>query len=144
VGKQGFQSIAPGHGVLDDEVRQARTKMIPIEDGIAIFSKRIQIPVQPHVGTIGGRTREERVDDLLSRGSRREPRHEGRFRKATPSICPCSSPAHNWPWEIIHALMADGEVCVTGIEIAGTIRTQVDVVRGLALNRPLVEPRNPG
>src|SRR5438046_10392806 len=39
----------------------------------------------------------------------------------------------------IHALMADGEVCVTGIEIAGTIRAQVDVLRGLRMNRPLVE-----
>src|SRR5438093_1318474 len=39
----------------------------------------------------------------------------------------------------LHALMADGEVCVTGIEIAGTVRTQVDVLRGYGLQRPIVE-----
>src|SRR5947208_3100610 len=39
----------------------------------------------------------------------------------------------------LHALMADGEVCVTGIEIAGTVRVQADVLRGYGLHRPIVE-----
>src|SRR5205823_981912 len=39
----------------------------------------------------------------------------------------------------LHALMADGEVCVTGIEIAGTVRVQADVLWGYGLHRPIVE-----
>src|SRR2546429_5563296 len=53
VAEWGFQSIVSGHGVLGDEVDRPRTKVIPIEDGIVVFSKRIRLPVRPHVGTIG-------------------------------------------------------------------------------------------
>ncbi len=42
----------------------------------------------------------------------------------------------------IHALMADGEVCVTGIEIDGTVRLRVDRLPGLGLRRPVVETRD--
>jgi len=138
VGKQGFQSIAPGHGVLDDEVRQARTKMIPIEDGIAIFSKRIQIPVQPHVGTIGVAPAKKEWTTFYP-GDHGGNLDTKEISKGNSVYLPVFQPGAQLAMGDIHALMADGEVCVTGIEIAGTIRTQVDVVRGLALNRPLVE-----
>src|SRR5438132_11585915 len=52
VAEWGFQSIVSGHGVLGDEVDGPRTKVIPIEDGIAFISKRIRLLWRMHVGTI--------------------------------------------------------------------------------------------
>ena len=53
VGPTGFQSIVSSYGVLGEEVRSPRTKMIPIREGKAVFSKGIRLPIRPHVGTIG-------------------------------------------------------------------------------------------
>src|SRR5438093_124231 len=52
VGPTGFQSIVSSYGVLGEEVRSPRTKMIPIREGKAVFSKGIRLPIRPHVGTI--------------------------------------------------------------------------------------------
>lgn len=42
----------------------------------------------------------------------------------------------------IHAIMADGEVCVTGIEVMGTVRLKAGLLPGLWLKRPVVETRD--
>src|SRR5881392_17603 len=45
VAATGFQSIVSSYGVLGQEVRGSRTKMIPIRDGKAVFSKGIRLPI---------------------------------------------------------------------------------------------------
>ena len=138
VAKLGFQSIVSGQGVLGDEVRQARTKMIRIEDGIAIFSRRIRIPVRPHVGTIGVAPAEKEWTTFYP-GDHGGNLDTKEISKGGSVYLPVFQSGAQLAMGDIHALMADGEVCVTGIEIAGTIRAQVDVVRGHPLKRPLVE-----
>ena len=138
VAEWGFQSIVSGHGVLGDEVDRPRTKVIPIQDGFAVFSKRIRLPVRPHVGTIG-------VAPPAKEWTTFYPGDHGgnldtkEISKGNSVYLPVFQPGAQLAMGDIHALMADGEVCVTGIEIAGTIRAQVDVLRGLRMNRPLVE-----
>jgi len=138
VAKLGFESIVSGHGVLGDEVREPRTKMIPIEDGIAIFAKRIRVPVRPHVGTIGVAPAEKEWTTFYP-GDHGGNLDTKEISKGSAVYLPVFQTGAQLAMGDIHALMADGEVCVTGIEIAGTVRVQVDVVRGLPLKRPLVE-----
>jgi len=138
VAELGFQSIVSGHGVLGDEVRKSRTKMIPIEDGIAIFSKRIRVPTRPHVGTIGVAPAEKEWTTFYP-GDHGGNLDTKEISKGSSVYLPVFQSGAQLAMGDIHALMADGEVCVTGIEIAGTVRVQVDVVRGVALKRPLVE-----
>lgn len=38
----------------------------------------------------------------------------------------------------LHAVMADGEICVTGIEIAGSITVTVDIIKGKVLPLPMI------
>src|SRR2546429_9809993 len=134
----GFQSIVSGHGVLGGEVDRPRTKVIPIEDGIAVFSKRIRLPVRPHVGTIG-------VAPAAKEWTTFYPGDHGgnldtkEISKGNSVYLPVFQPGAQLAMGDLHALMADGEVCVTGIEIAGTVRTQVDVLHGYGLQRPIVE-----
>src|SRR5438552_796218 len=42
VGPTGFQAIVSSYGALGEEVRSPRTRMIPIRDGKAVFSKGIR------------------------------------------------------------------------------------------------------
>ena len=38
----------------------------------------------------------------------------------------------------IHAIMADGEISVTGVEIAGSVTVTLDVIKGKALPVPMI------
>src|SRR5207302_7848266 len=134
----GFQSIVSGHGVLGDEVDRPRTKVIPIEDGIAVFSKRIRLPVRPHVGTIGVAPAAEEWTTFYP-GDHGGNLDTKEISKGNSVYLLVFQPGAQLAMGDIHALTADGEVCVTGIEIAGTIRAQVDVLRGYGLQRPIVE-----
>ncbi len=138
VGDEGFQSIEPKYGVLGDDVEEPRTKMIPIRDGMALFTSKIRLPIRPHVGTIG-------VAPSAKEWTTFYPGDHGgnldtkEISKGHSVYLPVFQPGAQLAMGDIHALMADGEVCVTGIEIGGTVRVRVDVVRGLRLKRPLVE-----
>src|SRR5947208_8655836 len=138
VAEWGFQSSVAGHGVLGDEVDRPRTKVIPIEDGIAVFSKRIRLPARPHVGTIGvaPASREWTTFYPGDHGGNLDTKE---ITKGNSVYLPVFQPGGQLAMGDLHALMADGEVCVTGIEIAGTVSTQVDVLRGYGLQRPIVE-----
>src|SRR5438874_1841039 len=115
VAEWGFQSIVSGHGVLGDEVDRPRTKVIPIQDGFAVFSKRIRLPVRPHVGTIG-------VAPPAKEWTTFYPGDHGgnldtkEISKGNSVYLPVFQPGAQLAMGDIHALMADGEVCLTGIE----------------------------
>src|SRR5438445_4246352 len=141
VAEWGFQSIVSGHGVLGDEVDRPRTKVIPIEDGIAVFSKRIRLPVRPHVGTIGVAPAEKSWTTFYP-GDHGGNLDTKEISRGNAVYLPIFQPGAQLAMGDIHALMADGEVCVTGIEIAGTVRVRLDAVRGAALKRPIVETRD--
>jgi amidase len=138
VAATGFQSIVSSHGVLGDEVREPRTKMIPIRDGQALFSRGIRLPVRPHVGTIGVAPTSKEWTTFYP-GDHGGNLDTKEITKGSSVYLPVFQPGAQLAMGDIHALMADGEVCVTGIEIAGTVRARVDVLSGLALPRPIVE-----
>jgi len=138
VAATGFQSIAPKVGVLGDEVSRPSTKIIPIRDGKAVFSKSIRLPIHPHVGTIGVAPNEGSWTTFYP-GDHGGNLDTKEIAKGNAVYLPVFQPGAQLAMGDIHALMADGEVCVTGIEIAGTIRAQIDVVRGVHIERPVVE-----
>src|SRR5213592_2545879 len=138
VAATGFQSIVSSYGVLGQEVRGSRTKMIPIRDGKAVFSKGIRLPIRPHVGTIGVAPASQEWTTFYP-GDHGGNLDTKEITKGNSVYLPVFQPGGQLAMGDLHALMADGEVCVTGIEIAGTVRVQADVLRGYGLHRPIVE-----
>lgn len=141
VGATGFQSIEPKYGVLGDAVSAPQTKMIPIRKGIAHFSDRIHLPIRPHVGTIGVAPRDKEWTTFYP-GDHGGNLDTKEIAKGNAVYLPVFQPGAQLAVGDIHALMADGEVCVTGIEIDAKVRAKVDLVRGLGLPRPVVETRD--
>src|SRR3989440_3831873 len=118
VAEWGFQSIVSGHGVLGDEADRPRTKVIPIQDGIAVFSKRIRLPVRPHVGTIGVAPAAKQWTTFYPGDHGGKPGTKGDSKGKSVDLSLFQTGAQTAMGDI-HALMAAGEVCVTGNEIAG-------------------------
>jgi amidase len=141
VEKEGYVGIEPKLGVLGDRVTQAKTKIVPIRNGVASFSKDIRIPIRPHVGTIGVATAGPSLSTFYPHD------HGGNLdtkeiAKGNAVYLPVSQPGAMLALGDIHAIMADGEVCVTGIEIMGTVTLKADLISGLGLKRPVVETRD--
>ncbi|HKZ98755.1 MAG TPA: acetamidase/formamidase family protein [Thermoplasmata archaeon] len=140
VEKEGYVGIEPKLGVLGDRVTEARTRMVPIRNGTAVFSKDVRIPIRPHVGTIGVATGGPNLSTFYPHD------HGGNLdtkeiAKGNAVYLPVSQPGAMLALGDIHAIMADGEVCVTGVEILGTVRLRADILPGLAMKRPVVETR---
>ncbi len=137
VADEGFQAIGPTHGVLGD-APASRTKMILIRKGVAHFSRRIRLPIRPHIGTIGVAPQEKEWTTFYP-GDHGGNLDTKEIRKGNILYLPIFQPGAQLAVGDIHALMGDGEVCVTGIEIGGSVRLRVQVAKGLHLERPVVE-----
>lgn len=141
VGKVGYVGLEPKLGVLGDRVAEAKTRILPIRNGIARFSDDLRLPIAPHIGTIGVATAGETFSTFYpgDHGGNLDTRE---IRAGSTLYLPVFQPGAMLALGDIHALMADGEVCVTGIEIGGVVRLRVGILPGLALKRPLVETRD--
>ena len=141
IGKVGYVGIEPQLGVLGDRVMSARTRILPIRGGFARFSHDLRLPVQPHIGTIGVATAGSTFSTFYpgDHGGNLDTRE---IRAGNTLYLPVFQPGAMLALGDVHALMADGEVCVTGIEIDGVATLRADLVPGVRLPRPVVETRD--
>jgi len=140
VGKVGYMGIEPKLGVLGDRVTAAKTRILPVRGGFARFSQDVRLPVQPHIGTIGVATAGETLSTFYpgDHGGNLDTRE---IRAGNTLYLPVFQPGAMLAMGDVHALMADGEVCVTGIEIDGVVRLRTDLLPEVHLKRPVVETR---
>ena len=141
IGKEGYVGIEPKLGVLGNRVAMGRTRIVPVRGGLARFAPDLLLPIQPHIGTIGVATAGQTFSTFYpgEHGGNLDTRE---IRKGNTLYLPVFQLGAMLAVGDVHALMADGEVCVTGIEIDGVARLQADVVPELTLKRPLVETRD--
>jgi amidase len=135
---QGWIGMGPKIGVLGERPMSMRTRIVPIRNGIASFSRDLRLRVHPHVGTIGVATAGPRLSTFYPHD------HGGNLdtteiTAGNAVYLPVAQPGAQLALGDLHALMADGEVCGTAIEVGGTVRLRVDLVPGLGLHRPVVE-----
>src|SRR5437660_11634040 len=114
----GFQSIVSGHGVLGDEVDRPRTTVIRIEDGVAVFSKRIRLPVRPHVGTIGVAPASKEWTTFYP-GDHGGNLDTKEISKGNSVYLPVLQPGAQLAMGDSHVQMSDGDVGGSGLQLAG-------------------------
>lgn len=141
IGKVGYVGIEPQLGVLGDRVTSAKTRILPIRGGFARFSDGLRLPVHPHIGTIGVATAGSTFSTFYpgDHGGNLDTRE---IRAGNTLYLPVFQPGAMLALGDVHALMADGEVCVTGIEIDGVATLRADLVPVVRIPRPVVETRD--
>jgi len=133
----GVALTGPGMGVLGDEALRHTTRILPIEDGVVRFDE-LCLPSKPMIGVIGVAPSEG------SHPTGTAHRHGGNM--DTQEIAAGATlylPAfqHGALLAIgdVHAAMGDGEVCITGCEVAASVVVEVDVLKGRAPTWPTLE-----
>ncbi len=127
----------PGLGVLPHDMERHTTRILPV-DGAGVRFGDLLLSASPMIGVIGVAPETE----ALPTGSAH--RHGGNMdtKEIGPGsvVClPVFQPGAMLAMGDVHAVMGDGEVCVSACEVAARIAVKVDRIRGRALDWPMVE-----
>ncbi|KPV43391.1 acetamidase/formamidase family protein [Alicyclobacillus ferrooxydans] len=134
----GVISTLPNMGVLI-HTAETKTKIVPVDDSkIAHFNERIEFDVNPMIGVIGVAPAGESVP-CGHPGAHGGNIDTHTITKGATVYFPVNVEGALFGLGDVHASMGDGEICGTGIEIAGEVTATLSVLRGHTITRPVVE-----
>lgn len=140
---QGVMISAPEMGFLEEFITDSETKIIPIKDNKALFNEKIKIDLNPMIGVIGTSPGENEKEvpcgTPASHGGNMDTKV---IKEGSTLYLPVNVPGAMLAMGDLHAAMGDGEVVVTGIEIAGEVTVEVDLIKNKKLSDPMVETAN--
>lgn len=138
VDEKGTVCAIENEGTLGHMVTGNHVKIVHIEDGCAVFSDEIRIPIKPMIGVIGVAPKE----GFINCGTPGE--HGGNMDNTM--VCdgavmyfPVASDGALLALGDVHAVMGDGEIGVTGLEIPAEVNLTVEVIKGKAPEYPILE-----
>ena len=134
----GVATLIPGFGQLIDQVQAPMTRLFDVVEGEIRMNDRVRFPARPMVGVVGVAT----DGDTLSNGL--AGRHGGNLDehlhgKGARIYFPVRQPGGMFAVGDMHASMGDGEVCFTGVEIAGEVDIRFGLLKGQQATWPVTE-----
>jgi amidase len=134
----GFACLIPGFGQLTDQIEGPVTRLFRVEDGWIQMNEHVRFPARPMVGVVGVATDGETLGNGLAG------RHGGNLDdhlhgKGARMYFPVRQPGGMFAVGDMHASMGDGEVCFTGVEIAGEVDIRFDLLKGKQGTWPVTE-----
>src|SRR5437660_1411777 len=134
----GVATLIPGFGQLIDQVQSPVTRLFRVEDGVIHMNDRVSFPARPMVGVVGVATDGEELSNGLAG------RHGGNLDNhlhgpGARIYFPVRRPGGMFAVGDMHASMGDGEICFTGVEIAGEVTIRFDLLKGKQARWPVTE-----
>ncbi|PLR87744.1 acetamidase/formamidase family protein [Bacillus sp. V33-4] len=137
IDSKGVMTTAPKLGVLGDIVTGETTKIIPIYDGKAIFNDKIHIPIKPMIGVIGTAPGDEEIPTGTP-GAHGGNMDCKKIIKGSTLYLPVNVSGALLSMGDLHAVMADGEIVICGLEVPGEVTVKMDVIKGESLPLPML------
>ena len=138
IANQSVMVLAPGEGLMGDRVKKSVTKIIKIENEMAVFSENIKVPVKPMIGVIGTAP----ADNEIPTGT---PGDHGanmdckRMTAGNTLYLPVNVEGGLLALGDLHSVMGDGEVAVSGAETAGKVKLKIEVIKDKKMTLPFLE-----
>ncbi|MFL6021696.1 MAG: acetamidase/formamidase family protein, partial [Gaiellaceae bacterium] len=134
----GVATLIPGHGQLIDKVQAPLTRLFKVENGWIEMNERVRFPARPMVGVVGVATGGETLTTGLAgvHGGNLDNHMHG---PGSRIYFPVRQPGGMFAVGDMHASMGDGEICFTGVEIAGEVDIRFDLLKGKQATWPVTE-----
>jgi amidase len=134
----GVATLIPGYGQLHEQVQAPLTKVFKVRDGWIEMDERIRFPARPMVGVVGVATESETLTNALpgQHGGNLDNHLHG---PGARMYFPVRQPGGLFAVGDMHASMGDGEICGTGVEIAGEVTVRFDLLKGKQGRWPVTE-----
>jgi len=134
----GVATLITGFGQLIEQVQTPLTRLFEVKDGLIRQNERIAFPARPMVGVVGVATDGGDVSNGLAG------RHGGNLDdhlhgKGARIFFPVRQPGGMFAVGDMHASMGDGEICFTGVEIAGEVDVRFGLLHGKQATWPVTE-----
>ena len=114
------------------------TRLFEVKDGVVKMNDRVSFPAMPMVGVVGVATGGEKLSNGLAgrHGGNLDDHWHG---KGARIFFPVRQPGGMFAVGDMHAAMGDGEICFTGVEIAGEVDIRFDLLKGKQATWPVTE-----
>jgi len=137
IAETGVVICGSGMGVMGAVLQGSSLKVIPIVNGMAHYNDDIYLPINKMIGVIGTAPK----GDAISCGA--PDLHGGNMdckevKEGATLLLPVNVPGALLAMGDLHAVMADGEIGVSGLEVAGLITVTVDVIKNKNLPLPMI------
>ena len=139
VDEKGTVCALENEGTLGHMVSGNHVKIVHIEDGCAVFTPEIRIPLNPMIGVIGVAPAN---GESIGCGT---PGHHGgnmdntMVAEGATLYFPVAVEGALLALGDVHAVMGDGEIGVSGLEIPAVVNLTVEVIKGKAPEYPILE-----
>lgn len=136
---KGVAAVVPGEGALGDQVTKPVIRVIDIEDNHAIFHG-VKLPIKPMIGVIGVAPLEEDGQWATETPWKHGGNMDTTDIKAGSTLYfPVNQKGALLALGDCHAVMGDGEICFTGLEIPADVVLEIDLIKNKTAKWPLVE-----
>ena len=130
--------MIPGIGQLNERVQAPVTTVFDVEGETIRMNERVSFPLRPMLGVVGVATDGEML------GNGYAGRHGGNLDNhlhgpGARIYLPVRQPGGMFATGDMHASMGDGELCFTGVEIAGEATIRFDLLKGKQSTWPVTE-----
>jgi amidase len=134
----GVATLIPGFGQLIDNVQSPVTRLFDVRDGEIRMNERVRFPAKPMVGVVGVATDGEELSNGLAgrHGGNLDDHFHG---KGATIYFPVRQAGAMFAVGDMHASMGDGEICFTGVEIAGEVDIRFNLLKGKQATWPVTE-----
>jgi len=141
IAEQGIMAVSPDFGVLRERVSSLQFAVVPLRDDLALLPGGVSVPVEPMIGVLGVAPQGDAVPCGTPgpHGGNMDTRLLG---QGATLYLPVFVSGALLAAGDLHAAMGDGEVCGTGVEVAGRVVLCLDVRRDFAVSNPLLETRH--
>ena len=135
--KRGIMTTGPGLGVMGTQLSENAIRFVEIDQNQVVLPGGVRAPLRPMIGVIG-------VAPAIGAIPCGTPGDHGgnmdctRITAGAVLLLPVSAPGALFALGDLHAAMGDGEVGVSGVEIAGRVTVRLEVVRGATCPAPMV------
>ncbi|MEM3579483.1 MAG: acetamidase/formamidase family protein [Candidatus Bathyarchaeia archaeon] len=138
VADKGIIAVIPKQGALKEKPFKAKIKVVPISGGYAHFEKDLRVKVKPMIGTIGVAPKdgESPTGTLGRHGGNMDVKE---ITKGATLYLPVFVKGALFAAGDLHAIQADGEACVSAIEVPGEVTLIFDVFKGKIISWPILE-----
>ena len=137
IAAQGVVMTAEGSGYYGDRIDGRHFHLVKIAGGFAEVSG-LRFPLNKMIGVIGVAPAGEGCNTGTP-GSHGGNMDNKTITEGSILYLPVATPGALFALGDLHAVMADGEVCVTGVEIAGRVTVVFEVIKDWKLPNPLQE-----
>ena len=137
IDSQGVMLVGPGLGVMGESIEQMEAKILPIVYDQVLFNE-LRIPINKMIGVIGVAPAGDGVN-CGTPGAHGGNMDNKMVTEGATLYFPVAVQGALFGLGDFHAAMGDGEVSVSGVEVAGAATVTLEVLKGETIQQPILE-----